>query len=78
MLLEEWDILCFRGQWKQNKNINSVSKSMITVKHVFKDGTTVNDVTGHIVRLKDAEAVYTLVDRMNERYINEKRTDNAK
>ena len=51
---------------------------MITVKHVFKDGTTVNDVTGHIVRLKDAEAVYTLVDRINERYINEKRKDNAK
>ena len=51
---------------------------MITVKHVLKDGTTVNDITGHIVRMKDANAVYTLVDRINERYINEKRKDNAK
>ena len=51
---------------------------MITVKNVLKDGKTVNDVDGHIVRINDAKALYTLVDRMNERYINAKRKDNAK
>ena len=51
---------------------------MITVKHVLKDGAAVNDVSGHIVRMNDDKALYTLVDRMNERYINAKRKDNAK
>ena len=42
---------------------------MITVKHVLKDGTTVTDITGHIVRMSDVQAVYTLVERMNNERI---------
>ena len=36
------------------------------VEHYLKDGTRVNDITGHIVRVKDARTVYTLIGRMNE------------
>lgn len=36
------------------------------VKHVLKDGTTVNDITGHIVKMKDAKAVYNLIESINQ------------
>ena len=36
------------------------------VKHILKDGTVLTDITGHIVRIEDAEAVYQLMDKLNE------------
>ena len=41
----------------------------VTIKHVLKDGTTVTDITGHIVRMSDAQAVYKLADKMNNERI---------
>lgn len=36
------------------------------VKHVLKDGTNVNDITGHIVKMKDARSVYNLIESINQ------------
>ena len=33
--------------------------------HILKDGTRVEDLTGHIVRIRDAEVVYKLMDSIN-------------
>ena len=37
------------------------------VRHILKDGTVVQDITGHTVKRKDAETVYQLLERINER-----------
>ena len=37
------------------------------VRHILKDGTVLTDITGHVVKMEDAEAVYLLMDKMNER-----------
>ena len=37
------------------------------VRHILKDGTVVQDITGHTVRRKEAETVYLLLERINER-----------
>lgn len=34
--------------------------------HILKDGTRLNDITGHVVKVKDAEAVYQLIHKINE------------
>ena len=36
------------------------------VKHVLKDGTTVDDITGRIVKVQDAKALYTLMLTISE------------
>ncbi len=36
------------------------------VKHILKDGTVLTDITGHIVRIEDAEVVYQIMDKLNE------------
>lgn len=35
------------------------------VIHILKDGTVVNDITGHIVRVEDAGPLYDLIDSIN-------------
>lgn len=37
------------------------------VLHVLKDGTRPEDITGHVVKVRDAEVVYNLMDEMNRR-----------
>lgn len=40
--------------------------------HILKDGSVHQDITGHVVKEKDAEAVYALIDKINtERRKNE-------
>lgn len=39
---------------------------MVTVKHVLADGRILDDISGHIVRQSDAEAVYDLIKRINK------------
>lgn len=34
------------------------------VYHVLADGTLTKDITGHVVRYKDAEAVYDLMGKI--------------
>ena len=41
----------------------------MNVKHVLNNGTTVTDITGHIVRMSDAQTVYKLADKMNNERI---------
>ena len=40
--------------------------------HILKDGTRLDDITGHIVRIQEAETVYKLMDSINRRADNEK------
>ena len=43
---------------------------MITVDHVLLDGTKLQSVSGHVVRISDAETVYRIADKMsNERIL---------
>lgn len=35
------------------------------VVHILKDGTVLKDITGHIVRVEDAPALYQLIDTIN-------------
>lgn len=36
------------------------------VKHILKNGTVLDDISGHIVKMEDAEAVYQIMDKLNE------------
>lgn len=38
----------------------------MTIRHILKDGTVLENVSGHIVKMKDAKALYDLMDRINE------------
>ena len=37
----------------------------MAVYHIMKDGRVLTDITGHVVRLEDAEPVYRLLDEIN-------------
>lgn len=38
----------------------------MAVIHILRDGSIVEDITGHVVRMEDAEALYQLIDRINQ------------
>ena len=40
---------------------------MITIKHVLKDGTEVEDITGHLIKAADYPVLYEVISRINER-----------
>lgn len=33
----------------------------MTIRHVLADGSVLHDITGHVVQMKDAEKVYTIL-----------------
>lgn len=37
----------------------------MNIHHVLSDGSRVSDITGRVVRVKDAEAVYNLIHSIN-------------
>jgi hypothetical protein len=37
------------------------------VKHVLKDGTVLNDITGHVVKKEDVKGIYALIDEINQK-----------
>ena len=39
----------------------------MAVKHVLKDGTVLNDISGKVVRVADAKQVYVLIEKISER-----------
>lgn len=39
----------------------------MAVHHVLKDGTKLESIKGHVVRRCDAEAVYSLMEKINEK-----------
>ena len=40
------------------------------VKHTLKDGTVLDDIKGHVVKIEDAELAYAVMERINEREKN--------
>ena len=48
------------------------------IHHVLKDGTRVEDISGHVVRVRDAESVYILLSKMNQRKVVKNRGNNAR
>lgn len=38
----------------------------MAVKHVLKDGTVLDDITGHVVRKKEVKGLYVLIDEINQ------------
>ena len=38
---------------------------MMSVIHILKDGSTVKDISGRVVRLEDAGAIYHLLHNIN-------------
>ena len=45
------------------------------VVHVLKDGTVLNDITGHLVKKEDVPTVYDLIDKLNEHPQKEEKHD---
>ena len=45
------------------------------VIHYLKDGTRVEDITGHVVRVQEAEVVYNLMDQINREVSSNERKD---
>ena len=43
------------------------------VVHILKDGTRPADISGHIVKGQEAEAVYNLMNRLSEEQSNDTR-----
>lgn len=38
----------------------------MAVKHILRDGTVLDDITGHVVKMEDARVVYELLDKINQ------------
>lgn len=36
------------------------------VVHVLKDGTILDSIEGHVVKVQDAEALYNMIDQITE------------
>lgn len=45
----------------------------MSVYHILKNGETVTDITGHIVRLEDANPLYQLLHSINRKRSQAKR-----
>lgn len=39
---------------------------MITIKHILKDGTEVADITGKVIKAKDHELLYEVINRIQQ------------
>lgn len=48
------------------------------VVHILKDGSIVKDITGHVVRVKDASPLYQLIDSINRTGSKKKQVHNEK
>lgn len=35
------------------------------VTHILKNGTKVDDITGHVVKVKDAPMTYEIIEKLN-------------
>lgn len=48
------------------------------VVHILKDGTIVKDITGHVVRVEDASALYEYMRSVNKKGYHKKSNKKAK
>lgn len=39
------------------------------VKHVLKDGTVLEDITGHVVKKEDVKGIYAIIDEINQKRV---------
>lgn len=39
----------------------------MAVIHILKDGTRLDDISGHVVRMEDAEELYRLIGSINQK-----------
>ena len=46
------------------------------IHHILKDGTRTDDISGHVVKMQDAESVYNLIGKMNQRKVVRCSSDN--
>lgn len=46
---------------------NCLNQNMLMIKHVLKDGTEVDDITGYVIRIDDHEALYKLIDLISKK-----------
>ena len=37
----------------------------MSVIHILKNGSTVKDITGHVIKMEDAKTLYQLIDGIN-------------
>lgn len=44
----------------------------MAVVHILKDGSIVEDITGHVVRMEDVKALYDLIDTKNRGWSDKK------
>lgn len=44
----------------------------MNVVHILRDGSIVEDITGHVVRMEDAGPLYQLIDEINRNGNKEK------
>ena len=50
----------------------------MAVIHILKDGSIVEDITGHVVRVEDALPLYQLIDSINRNGSKRKSVPNEK
>ena len=48
------------------------------VVHILKDGSIVMDITGHVVRVEDANPLYQFIDSINRTGSKKKQVHNEK
>lgn len=46
------------------------------IHHILKDGTRTDDISGHVVRIQDAESVYNFISKLNQRKVVKCSSDN--
>ena len=39
----------------------------MSVYHILKDGSRVDDITGHVVKMEDAELLYRFIHSINQK-----------
>jgi hypothetical protein len=50
----------------------------MSVIHILKNGETVKDITGHVVRLEDVSPLYQLIHSINRKTTKSKNSRNYK
>ena len=48
------------------------------VIHILSDGKIVKDITGHVVKVSDAQTVYTLIETINQKNMRKRGGNNDK
>ena len=49
----------------------------MSVIHILKDGTVLNDITGHVVKMEDAEPLYQFLNTLNRGNSNISKNQNT-